>query len=67
MVFVLGVAILMDHSEFWFDCCGYLYKWEFHANTTYTNGTFDAQVWRSAGTDLYTLVGYSTLTPSSMY
>jgi hypothetical protein len=34
---------MMFHSEFKYDCCGFIYKWEFCATKTYTSGTFDAQ------------------------
>ena len=58
---------MMFHSEFKYDCCGFIYKWEFCATKTYTSGTFDAQVWRFDSGNLYNLVGYNTLTPTGKY
>jgi hypothetical protein len=35
---------MMYHDEFQFDCCGFIYQWEFHATPGYASGSVDAQV-----------------------
>ena len=58
---------MMYHDKFQFDCCGFIYKWEFHATPGYSSGSVDVQVWRHDTGNSYTLAGYNTLTPTSMY
>ncbi|CAC5398928.1 unnamed protein product [Mytilus coruscus] len=57
-----GVAVLMDHDDFKFDCCGYVSKWNFYADSA---GSVDAMVWRKDTGNTYTLVGYNTITSNN--
>ncbi|CAG2199308.1 unnamed protein product [Mytilus edulis] len=53
-----GVAVLLIQDQYKFDCCGFVYKWTFIANST---GNLTAQVWHHDSGDVYTLVGSNTL------
>lgn len=61
--------ILLDHSDYEFDCCGFLREWFFAAHKDHKSSTvsFDAQVWRPDSANSWTLVGSNTLTASSMF
>ena len=63
---VVGVAILLNQNEYKYQCCGFVYEWQFHVRNG-TMETFDAQVWRpvgGVGSKWYSLVGYNTIMPS---
>ncbi|XP_063416621.1 protocadherin Fat 4-like [Mytilus trossulus] len=55
------VAVLMEHEDYDFECCGFVNRWTFRSDLA---GSVDAMVWRlDAGTS-YTLVGFDTINSS---
>ncbi|VDI29019.1 Hypothetical predicted protein [Mytilus galloprovincialis] len=57
-----GVAVLMDHEDFDFNCCGFVNRWTFEADVV---GSVDAMIWRQDTGNTYTLVGFNTITSSN--
>lgn len=54
----------MNHTDFKFDCCGFVSRWVFNAAL---NGSVDAMVWRKDTGTKYILVGSNTITSDSKF